>query len=64
MDRPWCCNGARCIEYGRKPAASDTASRRRAGGRAVGLTLNAYSHAVPPLEEEAATKIAALLFSV
>ena len=34
----------------------------RLGHATVSITLDTYSHAVPALEEEAAEKVAALLF--
>lgn len=36
----------------------------RLGHGDVGMTLNVYSHAVPALEEEAASSVAALLFGI
>lgn len=34
----------------------------RLGHGDVGITLNTYSHAIPALEEEAAARVAALVF--
>lgn len=34
----------------------------RLGHGDVGVTLNTYSHAIPALEEEAAARVAALVF--